>query len=162
MPVYRLLGGASREAVLVYGHASGADMDGAMESVAALRRQGIPRRADAERHPRRAVHLRHRQGLGALRPGGEGAAARARVEHRALPRLHPDALRPGPERVRPGAAPAPRRPPPPDAHRGGSARQGARAVSPLLDRGPDPGRDAGGLPPASASTRRPPSRSARC
>jgi mannonate dehydratase len=35
MPVYRLLGGASRERVLVYGHASGADVE---ETVAAVRR----------------------------------------------------------------------------------------------------------------------------
>ena len=28
VPVYRLLGGASREGVTVYGHANGADVDG--------------------------------------------------------------------------------------------------------------------------------------
>jgi mannonate dehydratase len=34
VPVYQLLGGASRDAVLVYGHASGETVDGAVESVA--------------------------------------------------------------------------------------------------------------------------------
>ncbi len=34
MPLYQLLGGASREAVLVYGHANGADMEGAVRAVA--------------------------------------------------------------------------------------------------------------------------------
>ena len=34
VPLYQLLGGASREAVLVYGHASGADLDGTVQSFA--------------------------------------------------------------------------------------------------------------------------------
>jgi len=34
VPVYQLLGGASRDAVLVYGHAHGESIDGALESVA--------------------------------------------------------------------------------------------------------------------------------
>ena len=34
VPVYRLLGGASREGVTVYGHANGADVDGAISAVA--------------------------------------------------------------------------------------------------------------------------------
>jgi len=33
-PVYELLGGASRESVLVYGHANGADVDGTVAAVA--------------------------------------------------------------------------------------------------------------------------------
>ncbi len=44
-------------------------------------------------------------------------------------------------------APAARRPPPADADRGGAARQGARAASPVLDGGPGARRAAGGLPP---------------
>src|SRR5438876_6882978 len=34
VPVYELLGGASRESVLVYGHANGADIDGTVAAVA--------------------------------------------------------------------------------------------------------------------------------
>src|SRR4029434_8147471 len=34
VPVYRLLGGASRDAVLVYGHANGATVDETLEAVA--------------------------------------------------------------------------------------------------------------------------------
>src|SRR5262245_4629298 len=33
MPVYRLLGGASREAVMVYGHANGQDLDDTLRAV---------------------------------------------------------------------------------------------------------------------------------
>lgn len=40
LPVYRLLGGASREAVLVYGHASGADIEGTVAAVAKYKGMG--------------------------------------------------------------------------------------------------------------------------
>jgi mannonate dehydratase len=40
LPVYRLLGGASREGVLVYGHASGADLDSTLAAVAHYRGLG--------------------------------------------------------------------------------------------------------------------------
>jgi mannonate dehydratase len=40
VPVYRLLGGASREGVTVYGHANGADIDGAMVAVAEHQKLG--------------------------------------------------------------------------------------------------------------------------
>jgi mannonate dehydratase len=39
-PVYNLLGGKSREGVLVYGHASGLDIDEAMDAVAEYKEQG--------------------------------------------------------------------------------------------------------------------------
>ncbi len=39
-PLYQLLGGASREGVLVYGHASGGDVDETVESVAKYRKKG--------------------------------------------------------------------------------------------------------------------------
>lgn len=40
VPVYELLGGASRDGVLVYGHASGPTLDDALEAVAAYRKLG--------------------------------------------------------------------------------------------------------------------------
>ncbi len=40
LPLYQLLGGASRDAVLVYGHASGGSVDETMEAVARFQRQG--------------------------------------------------------------------------------------------------------------------------
>src|SRR6202011_2429877 len=40
VPVYQLLGGASRDAVLVYGHASGLDIEETVDSVAAHMAQG--------------------------------------------------------------------------------------------------------------------------
>src|SRR5512144_1449455 len=39
-PVYQLLGGASREAALVYGHANGTDIDATVTAVARLLEQG--------------------------------------------------------------------------------------------------------------------------
>src|SRR5262245_52662644 len=40
MPVYRLLGGASRDRVLVYGHASGADVEETVAAVARYAKEG--------------------------------------------------------------------------------------------------------------------------
>src|SRR5450432_4053610 len=40
VPVYQLLGGASRDAVLVYGHASGQDIEGTVQAVAGYRKLG--------------------------------------------------------------------------------------------------------------------------
>jgi mannonate dehydratase len=40
VPVYQLLGGASRDAVLVYGHASGADIEETVKAVAAYQKLG--------------------------------------------------------------------------------------------------------------------------
>ena len=40
LPVHRLLGGASREGVLVYGHANGLDIEGTVRAVAEYLRQG--------------------------------------------------------------------------------------------------------------------------
>ena len=39
-PLYQLLGGASRESILVYGHASGADIEETVEAVASYRKRG--------------------------------------------------------------------------------------------------------------------------
>jgi len=40
VPLYQLLGGASRDAVLVYGHANGADLEHTIEAVAAFQKRG--------------------------------------------------------------------------------------------------------------------------
>src|SRR5271169_5146413 len=39
-PLYQLLGGASRESVMVYGHASGSDIEDTVKAVASYRDQG--------------------------------------------------------------------------------------------------------------------------
>jgi mannonate dehydratase len=41
VPVYRLLGGRSRDAVMVYSHANGADLDGTLAAVAKYRKTGF-------------------------------------------------------------------------------------------------------------------------
>ena len=135
LPVYRLLGGASREGVMVYGHANGADVE---ETVAAVGRylelgyqavraqSGIPGLATTYGVGRGDTHYE---------PAEPRPAARERLEHRALPELRAVALRPAAKGVRSRRPPAPRRPPPPDPDRGGAARQGAGALPPLLARG---------------------------
>ena len=78
-PVYNLLGGKSREGVLVYAHANGKDTEHALEDVARQHRVGLQGGAGAERNPRALDDLRHLQGAGPLRTGGARAALRGRV-----------------------------------------------------------------------------------
>ncbi len=92
-PVYQLLGGASRESVMVYGHANGATEDDTVQGRAALHRTRLPGRARAVRDPRRPARVRRRPRDAVLRAGREGQAARERLEHGAVSRLRAAALR---------------------------------------------------------------------
>ena len=74
------------------------------------------------------------------------SAPRDRVELREVPRPRAAPLRAAAPRARAGDPAPPRRPSPADADRGGAARQGARALPPLLDGGPRSGGAPGGLP----------------
>ena len=80
-------------------------------------------------------------------PAG-GYAARPRQSGRPRPTCDfaPALLARLRERVRLRRAPAARRAPPAHPDRGGPARQGAGAVPAVLDGGPDPGREPGGVP----------------
>ena len=82
VPVYQLLGGASREAVLVYGHANGATIDETVAAVAEYIELGYTRDARAVRRARHAGRVRRRARHAALRAGGKAEAARGRLEHR--------------------------------------------------------------------------------
>ena len=93
VPVYRLLGGASREGVMVYGHANGKDLDDTVAAVGrylelgykAVRAQcGVPGLASTYGVGRGGMYYE---------PAEPGPAARERVEHRALPDVRADALR---------------------------------------------------------------------
>ena len=110
-------------------------------------------RARLRRRPRRRCTTSRRE---------KGRPLETRVEHRALSRLRAAAVRAAAARVRLRRAPAPRRPSPPDADRGGAARQEPRAVSPVLAGGSGAGGEPGVASGSSASTRRRRSRSARC
>ena len=74
-PVYNLLGGKSREGVLVYAHANGKDMDAALEDVAKHKETGLQGDSRAERNSGTHEHIRRCQGAGALRTGGARIAA---------------------------------------------------------------------------------------
>ena len=52
LPVYQLLGGAARDGVMVYGHASGGSLDEMLDDFGALPRPRLPRRPRAVRHAR--------------------------------------------------------------------------------------------------------------
>ena len=154
MPVYQLLGGASRNGLRAYGHASGADLPSLFDSVREHLELGYKSIRDPDRRPRHQGRLRRRgagAGLGrALRlragrprrvPGGGG------LGHPRLPAPPAHRVRGRPERVRPGAAAAARRPPPHDPDPGRQAGQGAGTVRPVLARGLHPGREPGGAAP---------------
>ncbi len=66
-PVYNLLGGKSRDGVLVYTHANGTDIDEALDSVRKAHRLRLSRRPRAERRSRPRLQLRRPQGRQALR-----------------------------------------------------------------------------------------------
>ena len=61
-PLYQLLGGASREAVLVYGHASGANIEDTVAAVAQLPESGLQGDPCAVGNPRFGKHLWSRLG----------------------------------------------------------------------------------------------------
>ena len=77
-PVYQLLGGASREAVMVYGHASGDSIDETAGRGATIRRARLQGGAGAGERARPVAHLRHRQGRRRLRAGRARTAVRRR------------------------------------------------------------------------------------
>ena len=147
MPVYELLGGASREAVLVYGHANGKDTEDAVSDVAAPPR---PRLQGDPRPVRRArpglAPTACRKGSMPYEPAEKGLPSEHAWSTEAYVDFIPHAVRARPRRVRPRAAPAARRASPADADRGGPGRQEPRAVPPVLDGGSGAGGAAGRLP----------------
>ena len=74
MPLYQLLGGASREAVLVYGHANGKDIERRRRATSPrISIMGYKAIRVAVRHPRaRVAPTAWPKGGDALRAGGEG------------------------------------------------------------------------------------------
>jgi mannonate dehydratase len=103
-PVYQLLGGASREAVMVYGHANGSNVD---ETVTAVKRyadlgyrSGRAQCAVPGSPPPTASAA----AVSLLRAGRAGAAAGNALEQRTLHGLRADAVRSSEARVRHVAA----------------------------------------------------------
>ena len=120
VPVYDLLGGPTRDRVRVYRHLAGDTAEELVEDAHRLPRAGLHR---APLRPARRVRRALARALGSAEAsivrddqGDGGAAARARRRRRPAPRRAHD--------VQPG--------------RGGLPRPRARALPPLLLRGPDP------------------------
>jgi L-alanine-DL-glutamate epimerase-like enolase superfamily enzyme len=111
-PVYNLLGGRSREAVMVYGHANGRDIEDTVKAVGRYAAMGYKASPSAERHSGALGHVRRRQGPDAIRAGGEGPAVRVGVEHGEVPQFRADAVQAASRGVRRRRAPAARRAPP--------------------------------------------------
>ena len=119
VPVYQLLGGASRDSVLVYGHANGQTEDDTVQAVQHYIGHGYR----AIRAQCAIPGVLHAYGVGRGELHYEPAqkeAARERLEHGAVSRLRAAALRTAAARGRLRRPPAPRRAPSPDANRGGT------------------------------------------
>ena len=75
-PVYQLLGGASRESVMVYGHANGTTLDDTVEAVGQVREARLPGRPRAVRDPGRLARVRRRaRAARPVRTGRKGTRA---------------------------------------------------------------------------------------
>jgi len=72
VPVYQLLGGASRDGVLVYGHASGRDIEETVKAVADYLNL-IQSDSRAKRHSRVGKRIRSWPRQNVLRAGGKDA-----------------------------------------------------------------------------------------
>ncbi len=149
MPVYQLLGGASRDGVMVYGHANGADIEQTVEWVAKYQAMGYK----AIRAQSGVPGLKSTYGVGRgsmfYEPAERGTAplenawsTEAYIELRARSCSNASA-----QGVRTGSAPAARRASSPDADRGGARRQEPGAVSAVLAGRSGSGGTAGRLPP---------------
>ena len=157
MPVYQLLGGASRNGLMAYGHASGKELPELFDSIRAHQEQGY----QAIRVQTGVPGLKAIYGIAAQsrRRASDGVRPRARAARRepgrgglGHPRLPPppaDAFRSGAERVRPRHPAAARRPPPDDPDPGRAAGQVPRAVRPVLARGLHAGREPGSAAPGA-------------
>ncbi len=156
MPLYQLLGGASRTGIMAYGHASGRDLPELFDSIRKHQEQGfrsirvqtsvpgIDAVYGVAAQPSSSGRYDYEPAQRAPLPAEEDWDTRAYLRH------IPPGVRGGPERVRARAAAAARRAPPDDAHPGRAPGQGPRAVRPVLARGlhprGEPGRAAAGPP----------------
>ena len=93
-PVYQLLGGASREDVLVYSHASGATVEETVDGGGEARRGRVSGDSRAVRGAGSGARLRRRASRPPVRTrGARRAAVRKHLEHGTLPPVRAGALR---------------------------------------------------------------------
>ncbi len=136
LPLYQLLGGASRTGVMVYGHANGATIEETLDE----RPAPMPSRATRRSALQSGVPgLKGVYGVSKDKLFYEPADADLPTESlwstekylRSAPGLFEARAR----QAGLGRAPAARRPPPPDADRGRTPGQGPGALPPVLDGG---------------------------
>ena len=151
VPVYQLLGGRSRDAVMVYGHANGADVEARVQAVARHIEEGYVAVRAQSGVPGLVEHVRRAQRRAAVRTRRTWAAVGARVEQRTVSRVRAVALRTPAAGVWPRRPSAARRASPADADRGRASRQEPRAAPSLLARGSGPGRNTGVVPSHTAA-----------
>ena len=151
MPLYQLLGGRSRDGVMVYGHANGSDIAETVEAVGASISTWATRRSA----PRPGCR-------GSRTPTGSGAASCStnppmppalghRLGYPQGAQLCPQAVREAARDLRLRPSPAPRWPPPLYPAGSGQPWQDAGALPAVLAGGLHPGGKSGGLqagPPA--------------
>ena len=153
MPVYQLLGGASRDGLMAYGHASGTSLPALFDSIREHQEQGYRSiRVQTGVPGLKAIYGIAAQSTsgGAVRPRARAARrlpGRGGLGHPRLPAPPADRVRGRAQRVRPRPAAAARRAPPDDPDPGREAGQVPRAVRPVLARGLHPGGEPGGPAP---------------
>ena len=145
-PVYQLLGGASRDNVLVYGHANGDTIDDTVAAVGEYVKLGYRADSRAVRRPGRLARVRRGPRRPLLRAGRKEPADRVVLAHRALSQHRPAALRAAAEGIRARRPPPPRLASPAHADRGGETGAVTGAASSLLARGRGARGAAGRLP----------------
>ena len=131
MPLYQLLGGASRDQIRVYGHASGPDYAALKDAISGYIEAGYTARVQTG-----VPGLGQIYGVATNKPGtrydyepahraADGSAATALIEEiwDGLPVAHAGDLFADPRRLRNRRAGLTRRAPPDDPHRGGPIRQ---------------------------------------
>ena len=147
LPVYELLGGAARDGVLVYCHASGSTLDELSADFQRHLDQGyLAIRAQAA-----IPGLEKTYGIaptdGTIYEPASGNVPQEDIwETSYYLDFAPQMMAHLRARVRLRGAPAARRAPPADPDRGRPAGRGAGAVPDVLDRGPDPGGGPVGVP----------------
>ena len=161
LPLYQLLGGASRDSVMVYGHANGNSIEETVERALEYQRAGLQGDPPAERGSRPGLDLWRVQGQIFLRASRRRPSDRESVVDREIHAHRARAVRGSARGARLGRASAARRPPSADADRSCAAREGPGAIPLVLAGGRGRRRQSGKLPPRFGSTRRRRSRSAR-
>ena len=154
LPLYQLLGGASRDSVMVYGHANGRLDRGNGGARARISRARLPGDPPAERNSRPGVDLWRVQRQIFLRAGRCRPSDGKFVVDRKIHAHRPRAVRRCARGARARRASAARRPPSAHPDRSCAAREGPGAVPLVLAGGRGRRRQSGKLPPRFGSTRR--------